>query len=194
MKRVSLSGSSRANVGKKDAADLRRAGRVPCVNYGTGTQTHFHVAYLDAERLVKTPNVYMVDIDVEGKKLKGIIQDVQFNPVSDKIIHIDFLEVQENAPIKVKLPIKLTGFAIGVRSGGKLRQNFRKVTVLGMEKDLPENVEIDITPMKIGAKIRVADLKSDGIKFLDAESAVVVAVQMARGAKKPGDDEESEEG
>jgi large subunit ribosomal protein L25 len=192
MKKVSLSGSPRANVGKKDAADLRRAGRVPCVNYGTGTQTHFHLEYLDAERIIKTPNVYLIDLDVAGKKSKAIIQDTQFDPVSDKVIHIDFLEVTDNAPIKVKLPIKLTGFAAGVRSGGKLRQNFRKVTVSGMEKDLPENVEIDITPMKIGHKIRISDLKVDGLKFLDAAPAVVVAVQMARGAKATSDEEEAE--
>jgi large subunit ribosomal protein L25 len=192
MKAISLSGSPRANVGKKDAADLRRAGRVPCVNYGTGTQTHFHLEYLDAERIIKTPNVYLIDLDVAGKKSKAIIQDTQFDPVSDKVIHIDFLEVTDNAPIKVKLPIKLTGFAAGVRSGGKLRQNFRKVTVSGMEKDLPENVEIDITPMKIGHKIRISDLKVDGLKFLDAAPAVVVAVQMARGAKATSDEEEAE--
>lgn len=190
MKKVSLSGSLRSNVGKKDAADLRREGRVPCVNYGTGKQTHFHISKLEGERMVNTPHVYMVELDVEGQKSKAIIQEVQHHPVSGHILHIDFLEVVANEPIKVKLPIRLTGFAVGVRSGGKLRQNFRKVAVLGMEKDLPEAIEIDITPLKIGAKTRISDLAVDGLKFLDPASAVVVAVQMARGAKATADEEE----
>ena len=107
MKKVSLSGSKRENVGKKDAAALRRANRVPAVLYGGATQTHFHVSINEANRMYKTPNVYLVELDVEGKKSLAIIQELQINPISDVISHIDFLEVTEDKPVKVKLPIML---------------------------------------------------------------------------------------
>lgn len=141
-----------------------------------------------------TPNVYVIELDLKGKAFKAIVQDVQLDPVSDKIIHIDFLQVTEDKPVKVKLPLKLTGFSIGVRNGGKLRQHFRKVTAVGLLKDLPELVELDITPMRIGHKKRISDLTVEGVKFVDAASAVVVAIQMARGASMEAQDEEGEEG
>lgn len=194
MKRVSLSGSPRENVGKKDAAALRNAGNVPCVLYGGSEQVHFHIHDLDAKKLYNTPDVYVIELDLSGKAFKAIVQDVQLDPVSDKIIHIDFLQVTEDKPVKVKLPLKLTGFSIGVRNGGKLRQHFRKVTAVGLLKDLPELVELDITPMRIGHKKRISDLTVEGVKFVDAASAVVVAIQMARGASMEAQDEEGEEG
>lgn len=194
MKRVSLSGSPRENVGKKDAAALRNAGNVPCVLYGGSEQVHFHIRDLDAKKLYNTPDVYVIELDLSGKAFKAIVQDVQLDPVSDKIIHIDFLQVTEDKPVKVKLPLKLTGFSIGVRNGGKLRQHFRKVTAVGLLKDLPELVELDITPMRIGHKKRISDLTVEGVKFVDAASAVVVAIQMARGASMEAQDEEGEEG
>jgi large subunit ribosomal protein L25 len=194
MKKVSLSGSSRENVGKKDAAELRRNGRVPAVLYGGNEQLHFHVSAIDAKKLYYTPDVYVLDLDVDGKKLQAIIQDVQIHPITDQVIHIDFLEVTEDKPVKVKLPVSLTGFSIGVRNGGKLRQHFRRVTAVGLLKDLPEVVELDITEMRIGHKKRISDLAVDGVQFIDAASAVVVAVQMARGASLDAEEEEGEEG
>jgi large subunit ribosomal protein L25 len=194
MKKVSLSGSKRENVGKKDAAALRRANRVPAVLYGGATQTHFHVSINDANRMYKTQHVYLVDLEVEGKKSLAIIQELQINPVTDVIRHIDFLEVTEDKPVKVKLPIKLTGFSVGVRNGGKLRQHFRRVTVSGMLKDLPETLDIDITNMKINSKYRISDIKVPGVTVLDAPNSVAVAVQMARGASLPGSEDEEEEG
>ncbi|CAG5078617.1 50S ribosomal protein L25 [Parvicella tangerina] len=193
MKQVSLSGSPRENVGKKDAAKLRKEGRVPAVLYGGGDQTHFHISEIDAKKLYYTPNVYVIDLDIDGKATKAIIQEVQLHPVTDAVVHIDFLEVFEDKPVKVKLPVKLTGFSIGVRNGGKLRQHFRRVTAVGLLKDLPEEVELDISPLKIGHKRRISDLSVDGVQFVDAASAVVVAVQMARGAVEE-EEEEGEEG
>ncbi len=193
MKKVSLSGSSRENVGKKDAAALRRANRVPAVLYGGQTQTHFHISINDANKLYKTPDVYLVEVTVEGIKTLAIIQELQINSVTDVISHIDFLEVTEDKPVKVKLPLKLTGFSVGVRNGGKLRQHFRRVTCVGMLNDLPESVEVDITNMKIGAKHRISDLKVPGVNIIDAPNSVVVAVQMSRGATVGDAEEESEE-
>ncbi len=194
MKKVSLSGSPRENVGKKDAANLRKEGRVPAVLYGGGEQTHFHIDENDAKKLYYTPNVYVINIEIDGKATLAIIQEVQLHPVTDRVIHVDFLEVFEDKPVKVKLPVKLTGFSIGVRNGGKLRQHFRKVTAVGLLKDLPEEVQLDITSMRIGHKKRISDLSVDGVQFVDATSAVVVAVQMSRGAALDDEEEGEEEG
>ncbi len=189
MKKVSLSGSQRENVGKKDAAALRRANRVPAVLYGGATQTHFHVSINDANKLYKTPHVYLVEIEVEGKKTQAIIQEMQINPITDVISHIDFLEVSDNKPVKVKLPLNLTGFSVGVRNGGKLRQHFRRVTCVGMLADMPDAIDIDITEMKIGHKSRISELNVPGVTFTDAPNSVVVAVQMSRGASLEEEEE-----
>lgn len=193
MKKVSLSGSPRENVGKKDAASLRKSGNVPAVLYGGDEQVHFHIGELEASKLYHTPDVYVIELNVDGKSFKAIIQEVQLHPVSDKIVHIDFLQVFDDRPVKVKLPLKLTGFSIGVRNGGKLRQHFRRVTAVGLLKDLPESVEVDISPLRIGHKRRISDLAVEGVKFVDAPSAVVVAIQMARGASMDTEEESEEE-
>lgn len=192
MKKVSLSGSPRANVGKKDAAELRRAQRVPAVIYGAGTQTAFSVAYIDVKKIVFSPNVYEVHIDIEGKVTPAIIQEIQFDPVTDKVTHIDFLELVDGKPVKIKLPISLKGTSRGVRNGGKLTQVYRKLTVVGERKDLPETIEINIEPLKIGQEIRVKDLNVPGLKFLDPAAAVIVSVKTARGIAA-GDEEEATE-
>lgn len=193
MKTVSLSGSIRENVGKKDATELRRQGNVPCVLYGGEEQIHFHIKENDAKKLIITPDVYIVNIKIGDKEVKAVVQEAQIHPVTDRIIHLDFIEVVNGKPVKVKLPVKLEGFSVGVRNGGKLRQNFRKLTVEGLEEALPEAITINIDNLKIGGKIRVSDINIDGVELLDASSAVVVAVQMARGASLVADEEEEEE-
>lgn len=193
MKSVSLSGSPRANVGKKDAADLRRAERIPAVLYGSGTQTHFHVADMDLKKIVFSANVYEVNIEVDGKVTPAIIQDIQFDPVTDRIRHIDFLELVDGKAVKVKLPVRLIGTARGVRNGGKLSQTFRKLAVIGERKDLPEAIEINIENLRIGQDIRVRDLNIKGLKFLDPSAAVIVAVKTARGVAAGADEDEAEE-
>jgi large subunit ribosomal protein L25 len=182
MKKVSLSGSPREGVGKKDAKLLRREGRVPAVIYGGKDQTHFHMSENDAKKLVYTPDVFVIELDVNGNKIQTIVQEVQMHPVTDRIIHIDFLEVSDDKPAKVQLPITLSGFSIGVRNGGKLRQNFRRVTAVGLLNDIPEAVNVDITNLKIGDKVRVSQLDVPKVSFTDPAGAVVVAINMARGA------------
>ena len=192
MKQLSLSGSPRENVGKKDAAALRKQGKVPAVIYGGAGQVHFYFEENEAKKLVFTPKVFIVEIEIEGKKYKTILQDFQVHPVRDNIQHMDFLEVVEGKLVKIKLPVVLEGQARGVLNGGRLSRLFRTLLVEGKESDLPDAVTIDIAPLKIGEKIRVEDLKYPGIKFLDSESSVVVAVRAARGAIE--DEEEGEEG
>lgn len=194
MKVSTLSGSVRANVGKKDAAALRRADLVPCVLYGQGTQTHFSAKKNDIEKLVFTPEVYQVDLDIEGQKAKAIIQDIQQDPIKGTVRHIDFYQLDENKPVKVGLPVRLTGASRGVLAGGKLLQVFRRLTVVGLPASLPDAISIDITKLRIGQSIRVGQIENSDLKFLEPANAVVVSVKMARGAAKGSDaDDEDEE-
>ena len=139
------------------------------------------------------PNVYLIEIEISGKTYKSILQETQLHPVTDRILHLDFLEITEESPFKIKLPVKLEGFSRGVRNGGRLRQNFRKLKVFGLAKDMPESISIDITPIKIGDKKRISDISIPGLKFLDPANAVVVGVQMARTAVLDEEEEEESE-
>lgn len=192
MKKAQLSGSLRANVGKKDSKALRNAGQVPCVLYGTGEQTHFSVRSVDLEKLIFSPDVYQVELDIDGKKAVAIMKDMQMHPVKDKPMHIDFLELQDDKAVVVNLPIRTTGSAIGVMNGGKLRQPYRALKVKGLPGDLPESILVDVTKLRIGHSIRVSQLPAEKVEYLDPANAVVVAVKMARGAV--ADAEEEEEG
>lgn len=195
MKEVSLSGVSRTHVGKKDAKAIRNEGRVPCVVYGSGEQQHFSVRHVDMEKLVYTPNVYIIVLDIDGKTSKSIIQDIQFHPVTDNIVHVDFIELSDDKKVKLNIPVNIVGRAPGVLNGGKLQRIFRKLRVCGYPKDLPDAIEVDISQLKIGQAIRVRDISVEGVELLNAESAVVCSVKMARGAVElDEDEEEGEEG
>ncbi|WP_066759858.1 50S ribosomal protein L25/general stress protein Ctc [Crocinitomix algicola] len=193
MKEVSLSGSLRSNVGKKDAKQIRNAGQVPCVVYGTGSQTHFSVSHVDMEKLIYTPNVYIINVEVEGKTIKSIIQDIQFHPVTDKIIHVDFIELQDDKKIKVNIPVNLVGRAPGVLNGGKLQQIFRRLKVYALPGDLPDSIEVDISKLRIGQAIRVRDVNTDELNIQNAASAVICSVKMARGAVNTDEEEDEAE-
>tara|TARA_B100000768_G_scaffold89106_1_gene83584 strand:+ start:994 stop:1650 length:657 start_codon:yes stop_codon:yes gene_type:complete len=193
MKTVSLSGSPRENVGKKGANILRKDGSIPAVVYGGEKQNHFSVLENEAKKLVFTPNVYLIELEIDGKKTKVILQEAQTHPVTDRILHLDFLEISDSKPFKLNLPVRLEGFSKGVRNGGNLSQNFRKLKVMGLMKDMPDSVKIDITPLKIGDKIRVLDLNISGLKFFDPENAVIVGVQMARAVVLEEEEEDEEE-
>jgi large subunit ribosomal protein L25 len=193
MKVSQLSGSLRANVGKKDAKAVRDAGMVPCVLYGQGTQTHFSVKDIAIEKLVFNPDVFQVELDVEGTKATAIIQELQQNPLTGKVTHIDFLQLDEKKPVKIALPVRLVGASRGVLAGGKLLQVYRNLKVVGLPGALPEAIILDIAKLRIGQSIRVGDINIDGLTFLDAKSAVVVSVKMARGATKPADDDDEDE-
>ena len=191
MKTVQLSGSLRANVGKKDASSLRSAGLVPCVLYGQGQQTHFSVKQVAIEKIVYSPDVYQVELNIDGKTAVGIIQELQQHPTKDTIQHVDFLELNETKSIRIKLPVRLVGSSPGVMAGGKLMLVFRNLQCVGLSKDLPEAIILDISTLNIGGAIRVNTINIPGITFLDPANAVVVSVKMARGAVK-GEEAEGE--
>jgi large subunit ribosomal protein L25 len=193
MKKAQLSGSLRSNVGKKDAASLRLAGMVPCVIYGQGTQTHFAVKRTELDKVVYSPEVFQVELDLDGKKMTGIIQELQQHPTKDTIQHVDFLELSDSKPVRVKLPVRLTGSARGVLAGGKLMTVFRNLQCVGLPGDLPDAITLDIAKLKIGMSIRVKNIEIPGVSILDPANAVVVSVKMARGAVKGADDDDEEE-
>ena len=196
MKTAHLSGSLRANVGKKDAAALRNAGLVPCVLYGQGEQTHFAVKRTAIDKIVFSPDVFQVALDIEGKKAIGIIRELQQHPTKDTIQHVDFYELDENKEVRVKLPVRITGSSRGVMAGGKLMTVFRQLECIGLPGALPDAITLDITKLRIGQSIRVNTIEIPGVQFLDPANAVVVSVKMARGAVKgadAADDEEDEE-
>ena len=190
MKTTQLSGSLRANVGKKDAASLRNAGMVPCVLYGQGEQTHFSVKEVAMNKIIFSPDVFLVELEIEGKKTKGIIREVQQHPVKDTIQHVDFYELDENKKVRVNLPVRTTGVAKGVLNGGRLNMAFRTLSCYGLAKDIPEAIVLDISPIRIGQGIKISEINMPGVTFLDPAFAMVVSVKISRGAI---DDEEEEE-
>ncbi|OFZ53600.1 MAG: 50S ribosomal protein L25/general stress protein Ctc [Bacteroidetes bacterium RIFCSPHIGHO2_02_FULL_44_7] len=196
MKKAQLSGSLRTNVGKKDAAALRNADRVPCVLYGTGEQIHFSVRSVDMHKLIFSADVYQVELDIEGsRKATAIIKDKQMHPVRDTAQHVDFLELSADKSVTVRLPLRTTGASIGVMNGGKLTQAYRTLRMAGLPADLPESVTVDVTKMRIGHAVRIADLNVPGVTFLEPANAVILSVKMARGAVADiADDEDEEEG
>jgi large subunit ribosomal protein L25 len=166
------------------------------VLYGQGEQTHFAVKRTEIDKIVFSPEVYQVALDIEGKKAVGIIRELQQHPTKDTIQHVDFYELNEGKEVRVKLPVRITGSSRGVMAGGKLMIVFRQLQCVGLPGALPDAITLDITKLRIGQSIRVNSIEIPGVKFLDPANAVVVSVKMARGAVKgadAGDDDEEEE-
>ena len=193
MKTVSLSGSLRENVGKKDTKALRKAGLVPCVMYGMGEeQVHFATDMKNFNKILFTPECYIIDFDVNGKVYKTILQDVQYHPVTDSVLHADFLIVKEDKPITVTLPIALEGSAAGVMRGGKPKMGIKKVKVSGLIKDLPDYVKVNISNVNINEAIKVKDLNIENVTPVTPDYTVIFAVNMARGASVSAEEETAE--
>jgi large subunit ribosomal protein L25 len=190
MKSVALIGNVRAERGSANAGILRKEEKVPCVIYGGKENIHFTVNEVKFNKIINTPEVYFIDLDVDGKKFKAIIKAMQFHPVTDKVIHIDFLEVFEDKAIVVKIPVLITGRSKGIANGGTLRTAKKRLEIKGLPSAIPENIEIDITELRIGQSIKVGEIDAPGLTFLGADNAVVVAVKMSRAVVE--DEEEGE--
>ncbi|WP_271767148.1 50S ribosomal protein L25/general stress protein Ctc [Aquimarina algiphila] len=194
MKSLTINASQRESVGKKATKALRNAGQVPCVIYGGDTIVHFAAPEIAFKNLVYTPDVHTVVIALDnGTKINAILQDIQFHPVTDKILHIDFVEIFDDKPITVELPFRTTGNARGVLAGGVLRYNLRRIKVKGLASKLPDLIEGDITNLRIGNKLLVTSLASDDFTILHPDNTVVCMVKTSRTAVAD-DDEEEEEG
>ena len=182
MKSLAISVKKRENVGKTNSKALRNQGKVPCVLYGGEKQVCFYTHENDVRKLVYSPDVFLVDLDIDGTKTSCIMQDIQFHPVTDKILHIDFLEVFEDKEVTVEIPVVLNGIALGVRNGGNLFFRRKKIITRAIFTDLPDTIEIDISELTIGDFIYIKDLKSDKYVFLAPDNSVVVGVKTARAA------------
>ena len=193
MKSLAISVKSRENVGKSNTRALRNQGNVPCVLYGGEKQVCFYAHENDFRKLVYTPDVFIVELNIDGETKKAIMQDIQFHPVTDKILHIDFLEVFDDKPITVSIPVILNGLSIGVRNGGNLMFRRRKIITRGLSVNLPDTIEIDIENLKIGQFVYIKDLHLDGCDFLAPDNSVVVGVKTARAAVEDVEEDEDEE-
>lgn len=180
MKSIEIIGYKRANLGKKETKAVRAEGLVPCVMYGGAEQRHFNVPYLLFRDLVYTPNAMMVDVNIEGTTFKCILQDMQFHPVNDSILHADFLELHEDRPVRMEIPVKLNGTAIGVAKGGKLSVRLPKLKVSALPKDMPDFVDIDVTDLDLGKSVKVSSIPAEGFTILNAPSTPVAGVVIPR--------------
>lgn len=196
MKSITINGSKRESVGKSSSRLLRNAGQVPCVLYGGEGPIHFSAPELAFSKLVYTSNAYTVVIALgEKEQFSAIMQDIQFHPVTDKILHIDFYQLFEDKQISIDIPVKLNGNALGVRLGGNLQRNKRKLRVKALPTNLPDRIEIDISELNIGDKVYITELSNENYEFLHPDNTVVCQVRRARAAMALAtEDEEGEEG
>jgi len=195
MKSITIKGSKRESVGKVATKALRNAGKVPCVLYGGDQAMHFSADELSFSKLVYTPNVYTATIELENEdKFKAIIKDIQFHPVSDKILHIDFYQLSEDKEVTMDIPVRLIGNSPGVMVGGNLRNPYRTLKVRAIPANLPDFINADISELKIGDKTVVSDLATGDFKILHPDNTVVVQVRVSRLTIEEEEDEEGEEG
>lgn len=180
MKSVSISGSLRENVGKKDAKAQRAAGMIPCVIYGGKEQKMFVVEEKQFQHLLYTPEVKYVELTIDGVMTKAIVQETQFHPITDKLLHVDFLEVTEGKSVTIGIPVKLFGTAPGVLKGGFLQKRSRKLKVNGLLENIPEFLSADISKMEINDTIKVEDMHVDNLSFMEQPTKIVVTVTPTR--------------
>jgi len=193
MKTLAISVKERQNVGKSNTRALRNQGNVPCVLYGGEKQVTFYAHENDFRKLVYTPDTFIAELNIDGTVTRAIMQDIQFHPVTDKILHIDFLEIIEGKPITITLPVILEGAAPGVKNGGNLMFRRPKIITKGLAAKLPDAITINIDHLKIGMFIYIKDIEMEGCEFLAPGNSVVVGVKTARTAVEEEEEEEEEE-
>ncbi len=183
MQTIQINGHVRTDFGKKFAKAVRREGLVPCVVYGGHEETAFTVSAKDLKQLIYTPNSYIVELNIDGKIEKAVMREVQFHPVREQILHIDFYRIQPGQPVAITLPVRLTGNAEGVKVGGKLSLATRKLTVKGLIENLPDEIVVDVTPLNVGQTIFVGDLEINNLTFLTPATTAVCAVRVTRASR-----------
>lgn len=189
MKQISINGTARTELGKKAAKAIRNSGNVPCVLYGEKKDAngqpeaiHFSVSEKEINKLIYTPHIYLVDINIDGEDHKGILKEVQFHPVKDNVLHVDFLEVHAEKPIVMGVPIAPQGLAEGVRAGGRLITMVRKLNVKALYSAIPEKLNIDVTALQLGKSIKVGDLHFENLELVTPKEVIVCTVKMTRAA------------
>lgn len=196
MKSLTVEAQRREKAGKKESKKLREQGLIPGVLYGKDEIVHLTVPFSEIRKLIYTPNVYLIDMDIEGEVKKAMIQDVQWHPVDEQILHIDFLKIEKDKPVKIFIPVKITGTAKGIKAGGRLKTNMRKLRIKALSENLPDTIDIDVTNLEIGDSIKVGELQRDNLEFLDNNSNLIVGVistRVAQAAMTLPEDLEEEE-
>ena len=193
MKSVSISGSLRENVGKKDARAQRNQGMIPCVIYGGKDQKMFVVDERQFKNLLYTPEVRYAEVNIDGDVRKAIVQETQFHAITDKLMHVDFLEVVDGKPITIEIPLKITGTSPGVLKGGLLKKRVRKLKVRGLLENIPEEIMSDISNLEINDMIKIGDVHIDNLEIVDNPNKVIIQVVPTRGSAAASEETETEE-
>jgi large subunit ribosomal protein L25 len=183
MKTIEIIGYRRANLGKTDSQAIREEGNVPCVLYGGNEQIHFYAPMILFREVVYTNEAHFVHLNIEGEECQAILQEVQFHPVSEILLHADFLRISEDRKIKMQIPVRLVGVAPGVSKGGTLVRKRAALKVYGFPKDMPDHIDVDVSTLDFHHAIKVEDMKMKGLEFQDPKAAAIAAVEVPRAAK-----------
>lgn len=183
MKLLEIKCSVREKVGKKESKKLRKQGNVPCVLYGGEENIHFLASENDFRHLIYSPNVYLLKLDIAGKGYNAILQDIQFHPVSDRVLHMDFFQVYKDKPVSVEIPVQLNGVPEGVKHGGKLALEARRLRARALPGDLPDILQVDVSKVGLGKSVKVEELDFPKIQLLDSPNLVIASVKLTRAAR-----------
>ena len=187
MKEISLTGKKRTEVGKKSSKLMRKEGMIPCNLYGEAKGENglpealaFMIPMTELRKVVYTPHIYVINLDIEGEAHTAILKELQFHPVTDALLHVDFYEINEEKDITIGIPVKLTGLAQGVRDGGRMNLSIRKINVIAKYKEIPEHLDVDVTELRIGKSIKVGDLHYEGLEFATSKEVIVCSIKATR--------------
>lgn len=192
MKTIEIKGTLRNELGKKHARQVRKAGNVPCIIYGKEKNINFSAQENSIKKLVFTPDAHLVHLNLDGEVTRAILHEIQFHPVTDRILHADFVQVFADKPVTMNIPVAITGDSVGVKAGGRLSVRKRNLKIRALAENLPDNIEINVSSLKINDSIKVGNLKKDKIEFLDSKIATVVMVSSSRVAIKAEGEAEEE--
>lgn len=200
MKEINVAGQKRVDLGKKASKELRKQGFVPCNLYGEKNNDKgapealsFALPFSELRKLIYTPHIYVINLEIEGNHHTAILKEVQFHPVTDAPLHVDFYEVNDQKPITIGIPVKLVGLAQGVRDGGRMNLSIRKISVTAPYQQIPEHLDIDVTALKIGKSIKVGDLSFEGLEIATSKDVVVCSIKMTRQAQQAATETAEEE-
>ena len=188
MKEINVAGQKRETLGKKASKTLRKEGLVPCNLYGIAEQDgkpvakSFAVAMTELRKIIYTPHIYVINLLIDGEAHTAILKEIQFHPVTDAVLHVDFLEVNDQKPITIGIPVKLTGLAQGVRDGGRMNLSIRKIEVKAPYQQIPEHLDIDVTALQIGKSIKIGQLSFEGLEIVTGKEVIVCSIKMTRAA------------
>ena len=188
MKEINVTGQKREALGKKASKTLRKEGLVPCNLYGLAEQDgkpvakSFAIAMTELRKIIYTPHIYVINLVIDGESHTAILKDIQFHPVTDAVLHVDFLEVNDKKPITIGIPVKLTGLAQGVRDGGRMNLSIRKIEVKAPYQQIPEHLDIDVTALQIGKSIKIGQLSFEGLEIVTGKEVIVCSIKMTRAA------------